>query len=131
MLDLQNEAHRAANVSLQPRFTEAAAGRAVRQARAAGQRRTPSGQPSTAEDVLEELAAQYDLPRIIMNYRALTKLKSTYTDKLPNQVNPRTGSRAHVLSPGRGGDGRLSSTEPNLQNIPIRTPRAGASARRS
>ena len=58
-------------------------------------RRTPTGQPSTAEDVLEELAESYALPRIVLEYRALAKLKSTYTDKLPEQVNERTG-RIHT-----------------------------------
>ena len=67
-------------------------------------RKTPTGQPSTAEDVLEELAANYPLPRIVLEYRALAKLKSTYTDKLPEQVNARTGRIHTSLSPGRGGD---------------------------
>ncbi len=67
-------------------------------------RKTPTGQPSTAEDVLEELADEFELPRIILEYRGLAKLRSTYTDKLPEQINPRTGPRPHVLSPGRRGD---------------------------
>ena len=62
-------------------------------------RKTPTGQPSTAEDVLEELAQSYALPRLIMEYRGFAKLKSTYTDKLPLQIDPRTG-RVHFLPPG-------------------------------
>jgi DNA polymerase-1 len=84
-------------------------------------RKTPKGQPSTAEDVLEELAATYDLPRLITEYRALAKLKSTYTDKLPHQVNPRTGRVHTSYHQAVAATGRLSSTDPNLQNIPIRT----------
>ena len=86
-------------------------------------RKTPTGQPSTAEDVLEELAESYPLPRIILDYRGLAKLKSTYTDKLPEQINRGHGAHPHVLSPGRRATGRLSSADPNLQNIPIRTRR--------
>jgi len=86
------------------------------------QRKTATGQPSTAEDVLEELAAQYELPRIILEYRGLAKLKSTYTDKLPEQVNPRTGRVHTSYHQAVAATGRLSSTDPNLQNIPVRTP---------
>jgi DNA polymerase-1 len=68
-------------------------------------RKTPSGQPSTAEDVLEELAETYTLPRLILEHRSLSKLKSTYTDNLPKQINARTGPRAHLVSPGGRGDG--------------------------
>ncbi len=85
-------------------------------------RKTPTGQPSTAEDVLEELAATYPLPRIILDYRALAKLKSTYTDKLPGQVNPRTGRIHTSYHQAVAQTGRLSSADPNLQNIPIRRP---------
>ncbi len=84
-------------------------------------RRTPTGQPSTAEDVLEELAASYALPRIVLEYRALAKLKSTYTDKLPEQVNPRTGRVHTSYHQAVAQTGRLSSSDPNLQNIPVRT----------
>ncbi len=83
-------------------------------------RRTPSGQPSTAEDVLEELAASYPLPRLILDYRALAKLKSTYTDKLPEQVDPHTGRIHTSYQQAVAQTGRLSSADPNLQNIPIR-----------
>ncbi|HSN72343.1 MAG TPA: DNA polymerase I [Steroidobacteraceae bacterium] len=84
-------------------------------------RKTPTGQPSTAEDVLEELAENYELPRLITEYRALAKLKSTYTDKLPGQVNARTGRVHTCYHQAVAATGRLSSTDPNLQNIPIRT----------
>jgi DNA polymerase-1 len=86
------------------------------------QRKTATGQPSTAEDVLEELAPAYELPRIILEYRSLAKLKSTYTDKLPEQVNPRTGRVHTSYHQAVAATGRLSSTDPNLQNIPVRTP---------
>ncbi len=85
-------------------------------------RRTPKGQPSTAEDVLEELADSYALPRIILEYRGLAKLRSTYTDKLPAQVNPQTGRVHTSYHQAVAVTGRLSSSDPNLQNIPIRTP---------
>jgi DNA polymerase-1 len=84
--------------------------------------KTPTGQPSTAEDVLQELAAQFDLPRLVLEYRALSKLKSTYTDKLPGEVNPRTGRIHTCYHQAVAATGRLSSSDPNLQNIPIRTP---------
>jgi len=85
-------------------------------------RKTPTGQPSTAEDVLEELAASYALPRIVLDYRALAKLKSTYTDKLPELINPRTGRIHTSYNQAVAQTGRLSSVDPNLQNIPIRRP---------
>jgi DNA polymerase-1 len=85
-------------------------------------RKTPTGQPSTAEDVLEELAVSYELPKLIMDYRAFAKLKSTYTDKLPLQINRGT-QRVHTCyQQAVAATGRLSSADPNLQNIPIRTP---------
>jgi DNA polymerase-1 len=85
-------------------------------------RKTPTGQPSTAEDVLEELALSYPLPRLILEYRALAKLKSTYTDKLPELVDPRTGRIHTTYQQAVAATGRLSSADPNLQNIPIRRP---------
>ena len=84
-------------------------------------RKTPTGQPSTAEDVLEELAEKYELPRMIMDYRELAKLKSTYTDKLPLQINRATGRVHTSYHQAVAATGRLSSTDPNLQNIPIRS----------
>ena len=83
-------------------------------------RKTPTGQPSTAEDVLEELAASYELPRTVLDYRTLAKLKSTYTDKLPQQINPSTGRIHTSYHQAVAQTGRLSSSDPNLQNIPIR-----------
>jgi DNA polymerase I len=84
-------------------------------------RKTPTGQPSTAEDVLEELAEQHELPRLVLQYRGLAKLKSTYTDKLPEQINSRTGRIHTSYHQAVAATGRLSSMDPNLQNIPIRT----------
>ena len=85
-------------------------------------RKTPKGQPSTAEDVLTELANDYELPAVIIEYRSVSKLKSTYTDKLPLQINERTGRIHTSYHQAVAATGRLSSTDPNLQNIPIRTP---------
>ncbi len=84
-------------------------------------RKTPKGQPSTAEDVLEQLAADYPLPKLILDYRSLSKLKSTYTDKLPQQINSTTGRVHTSYHQAVASTGRLSSSDPNLQNIPIRT----------
>jgi len=85
-------------------------------------RKTPTGQPSTAEDVLEELAANHVLPKLILEYRGIAKLKSTYTDKLPLQIDPNTGRIHTSYHQAIAATGRLSSTDPNLQNIPIRSP---------
>jgi DNA polymerase I len=84
-------------------------------------RKTPTGQPSTAEDVLEELAETYRLPKLILEYRGMAKLKSTYTDNLPLQINPDTGRIHTSYHQAVAATGRLSSQDPNLQNIPIRT----------
>ena len=84
-------------------------------------KKTPSGAPSTDEEVLERLAADYPLPKTLLEYRALTKLKSTYTDKLPRMVNAATG-RVHTnYAQATAVTGRLASNDPNLQNIPVRT----------
>ncbi len=84
-------------------------------------RKTPKGQPSTAEDVLEQLAIDYPLPRLILQHRSLTKLMSTYIEKLPLQINPGS-NRVHTsYNQAVASTGRLSSTDPNLQNIPVRT----------
>jgi len=83
--------------------------------------RTPRGAPSTAESVLQELALDYPLPRLILEYRSLSKLKSTYTDKLPQQVCPDTGRVHTSYHQAVAATGRLSSSDPNLQNIPVRT----------
>jgi len=85
-------------------------------------KKTPSGQPSTDEDSLAELALDHPLPRLILEHRALSKLKSTYTDKLPRSVNAKTGRVHTTYSQTTAVTGRLSSNDPNLQNIPIRTP---------
>jgi len=84
-------------------------------------KKTPKGQPSTAEPVLQELALDYPLPAVIMEYRGLSKLKSTYTDQLPKQIAPSTGRIHTSYHQAVAATGRLSSTDPNLQNIPIRT----------
>ncbi|MFQ3189147.1 MAG: DNA polymerase-1 [Paraglaciecola sp.] len=84
-------------------------------------KKTPKGAPSTAEEVLQELAVNYPLPKLLMEYRGLSKLKNTYTDKLPKMINARTGRVHTSYHQAITATGRLSSTEPNLQNIPIRT----------
>lgn len=83
--------------------------------------KTPKGQPSTAESVLQELALDYPMPKLILEHRSLAKLKSTYTDKLPLQIDAKTGRVHTSYNQAVAVTGRLSSTEPNLQNIPIRT----------
>ncbi|WP_321283409.1 DNA polymerase I [uncultured Vibrio sp.] len=83
-------------------------------------KKTPSGTPSTNEEVLQELALDYPLPKLILEYRGLAKLKSTYTDKLPKMINPTTGRVHTSYHQAVTATGRLSSTDPNLQNIPIR-----------
>lgn len=83
--------------------------------------RTPKGEPSTAEDVLEELSAEHPLPRLILDWRSLSKLRSTYTETLPQMVNPTTGRVHTSYHQAVAATGRLSSSDPNLQNIPIRT----------
>jgi DNA polymerase-1 len=85
-------------------------------------KKTPSGQPSTDEDVLAELAHDYPLPKLLLEYRAIAKLKSTYTDKLPKMVHARTGRVHTTYSQAVAVTGRLASNDPNLQNIPVRTP---------
>ena len=84
-------------------------------------KKTPSGAPSTDEEVLQKLAEDYPLPKVLLDYRSLAKLKSTYTDKLPKMVDPRTG-RVHTnYAQAVAVTGRLASNDPNLQNIPVRT----------
>jgi DNA polymerase-1 len=84
--------------------------------------KTPKGQPSTAESVLQELAHEYPLPKLILEYRGMSKLKSTYTDALPARIDPETGRVHTSYRQAVASTGRLSSTDPNLQNIPVRTP---------
>jgi len=83
--------------------------------------KTPTGQPSTAESVLQDLALEYELPRLILEHRGLSKLKSTYTDRLPEQISRRTGRVHTSYHQAVAATGRLSSSDPNLQNIPVRT----------
>jgi len=84
-------------------------------------KKTPKGAPSTAEEVLQELALEYPLPKLILEHRSLSKLKSTYTDKLPLMISPSTGRIHTSYHQAVTATGRLSSTDPNLQNIPVRT----------
>jgi DNA polymerase-1 len=84
-------------------------------------KKTKTGQPSTAEPVLQELAQDYEMPKLILEHRSLNKLKSTYTDKLPLEINKGTGRIHSSFQQAVAATGRLSSTDPNLQNIPIRT----------
>ncbi len=84
-------------------------------------KKTPTGQPSTAEEVLQELSSEYPIPRLILTYRSLSKLKSTYTDRLVHDIHPRTGRVHTCYQQAVTSTGRLSSIEPNLQNIPIRS----------
>ena len=84
-------------------------------------KKTPTGQPSTAEAVLEELALDYELPQLIMDYRSVAKLKSTYTDKLPEMISRRSGRLHTSYHQAVAATGRLSSSDPNLQNIPVRS----------
>ncbi len=84
-------------------------------------KKTPKGAPSTAEEVLQELAVEHELPRLILEHRSLGKLKSTYTDKLPTMINAKTGRVHTSYHQAVTATGRLSSSDPNLQNIPIRT----------
>ncbi len=84
-------------------------------------KKTPSGKPSTDEDVLQELALDYPLPKVLLEYRGLAKLKSTYTDKLPKMINPHTGRVHTSYNQAVAITGRLASSDPNLQNIPVRT----------
>jgi len=84
--------------------------------------KTPKGQPSTAESVLQELALDYPLPKLLLEYRSFSKLRSTYTDRLPEQINPHSGRVHTSYHQAVAATGRLSSSNPNLQNIPIRSP---------
>ncbi|HEY2676153.1 MAG TPA: DNA polymerase I [Steroidobacteraceae bacterium] len=121
MLELQSQAHREAggvfNVDSPKQLQEILFGKLGIPV----MRKTPTGQPSTAEDVLEELAENYPLPNLILEYRGIAKLKSTYTDNLPQQINSTTGRIHTSYHQAVAATGRLSSTDPNLQNIPIRT----------
>jgi len=121
-LELQAEAHRAAGQPFNLDSPKQLQVILYEKAQIPVLRKTPTGQPSTAEDVLEELADVHPLPRLILEYRSIAKLRSTYTEKLPEQVNERTGRVHTSYHQAVAQTGRLSSTDPNLQNIPIRTP---------
>ena len=84
-------------------------------------KKTPTGQPATSEDVLQDLALDYPLPKLILEYRSMSKLKSTYTDRLPEQIDSNTGRVHTSYHQAVASTGRLSSTDPNLQNIPVRS----------
>jgi len=120
--DLEQQAHRAAGQSFNLSSPQQLQQILFEQQGLPVIRKTPKGQPSTAEDVLQELAQEYELPSLILEFRSLSKLKSTYTDRLPEQINPRTGRVHTSYHQAVAATGRLSSTDPNLQNIPIRTP---------
>lgn len=118
--DLVEQAHREAGQSFNPGSPKQLQEILFEKLELPVVRKTPGGQPSTAEDVLQELARDYELPRLILEHRSLAKLKSTYTDRLPEKIHPRTG-RVHThYHQAVTATGRLSSTDPNLQNIPIR-----------
>ena len=121
MLEAERQAHRLAgqtfNIGSPKQIQEILYGKLQLPIRA----KTPTGQPSTAESVLQELAAEHELPALILKHRELSKLKSTYTDRLPEQVNSATGRVHTSYHQAVAATGRLSSSDPNLQNIPVRT----------
>jgi DNA polymerase-1 len=121
MLQIEQKAHEAAGQPFNLNSTKQLGEIFFNQLKLPVIKKTPKGAPSTDEDVLEKLAEDYPLPKLILEYRGLTKLKSTYTDKLPLMVNPATG-RVHTnYSQATAVTGRLSSNDPNLQNIPVRS----------
>ena len=122
LMDLQGEAHREAGQPFNLDSPKQLQHILYEKMQIPVLRKTPTGQPSTAEDVLEELAGSHALPRVILDYRSLAKLRSTYTEKLPEQIEERTGRVHTSYHQAVAQTGRLSSTDPNLQNIPIRTP---------
>ena len=121
LLGLEREAHtlagKAFNLGSPKQLGEILFGRLVLPVR----KKTATGQPSTDEDVLSELAEDYPLPKLLLEHRSLAKLKGTYTDKLPRMVNPATGRVRTSFSQATAVTGRLASSDPNLQNIPVRT----------
>jgi DNA polymerase-1 len=121
MLELEARAHQAAgqpfNLNSPKQLGEILFGQLGLKPR----KKTPGGAPSTNEDALQELALDHPLPKLILDYRGLAKLKSTYTDKLPGMVNPTTGRVHTTYSQAVAVTGRLASNDPNLQNIPVRT----------
>ncbi len=121
MLELEREAHEIAGREFNLSSTKQLGEILFEEQKLPVTKRTPKGAPSTAEEVLQELALDYPLPRVLMEYRGLAKLKSTYTDKLPRMINARTGRIHTSYHQAVAATGRLSSSDPNLQNIPIRT----------
>ncbi len=121
LLELEHEAHRLAgrpfNLASPLQIQEVL----FNEQRLPVLKKTPKGQPSTAEEVLQELSLSYELPRVILEHRGIAKLKSTYADKLPEMVNTRTGRVHTSYHQAVAATGRLSSSDPNLQNIPVRT----------
>ena len=122
MLEIEKKAHQAASQPFNLNSPKQLAEIFFNQLGLPVIKKTPKGAPSTDEEVLEKLAEDYPLPKFILDYRGLAKLKSTYTDKLPGMLDPATG-RVHTnYSQAVAVTGRLSSSDPNLQNIPVRTP---------
>ena len=121
MLDLEREAHAAAGTPFNLGSPKQIQAVLYEKLNLPVLKKTPKGQPSTDESVLAELAEQFELPRLILDYRSVSKLRSTYTEKLPQQINPRTGRVHTSYHQAVAATGRLSSSDPNLQNIPVRT----------
>ena len=121
MLEIEKEAHSVAGIVFNLSSPKQIQGLLYDQLKLPVVKKTPTGQPSTDESVLAELAEEYDLPRLILEFRSMSKLKSTYTDKLAQQIEPRTGRVYTSYHQAVAATGRLSSSDPNLQNIPVRT----------
>ena len=122
MLEIERQAHQAAGQPFNLNSPKQIQEILFERQKLPVKKKTPKGQPSTDEDVLAELALDYPLPKLLLEYRGLAKLKSTYTDKLPRMVHPQTGRVHTTYSQATAVTGRLASNDPNLQNIPIRTP---------
>ncbi len=122
MLELERKAHQAAGQPFNLNSPKQLGEILFTQLGLKPKKKTPGGAPSTNEDALQELALDHPLPKLILDYRGLAKLKSTYTDKLPAMVNPQTGRVHTTYSQAVAVTGRLASNDPNLQNIPVRTP---------
>ncbi len=121
MLELEQEAHRVAGQPFNIASPKQLGEILYDKLKLPVLKKTPTGQPSTAEEVLQELALDYPLPAVILEHRGLSKLKSTYADKLPEMINPKSGRVHTSYHQAVAATGRLSSSDPNLQNIPIRT----------
>jgi DNA polymerase-1 len=121
MLELEQEAHRVAGQPFNIASPKQLGEILFDKLKIPVLKKTPTGQPSTAEEVLQELALDYPLPHLILEHRGLAKLKSTYADKLPEMINPKTGRVHTSYHQAVAATGRLSSSDPNLQNIPVRT----------